>query len=72
MEIISPWALVAWLYILGGYVIYQDMREADLYEEKMNDRFERVTYWTCIAGWPALVSIILAYAIAEKIKERRS
>lgn len=67
-----PWALVALLYALGGIVIYQDMKEADRNELKIESSFEQVAYALCVGLWPVLVLIILIHTLIDKIKERRS
>lgn len=68
MEIISPWALAALLYVLGGLVVMEDMREADRQEPWMSDRFRAVTYIVCVGLWPLLVLIIILETIYRKVK----
>lgn len=69
MEHAIPWAVAALLYVLGGLIVFEDMRSADKEEQQLGwQPYDRLAYLTCAILWPLLVLLILAVTISDKIR----
>lgn len=66
----TPWVLCGILYALGGVIVLEDMRAADLFEPDEGRAYRGITYAICVGIWPILVAVILATFIIDKIRSR--
>jgi hypothetical protein len=57
------------LYVLGGVIVFEDLRAADKEEQALGwQPYDRLSYAACTILWPFLVLLVLASVIFDKIK----
>jgi hypothetical protein len=65
----TPWAIALALYVLGGVIVFEDLRAADKEEQALGwQPYDRLSYAACTILWPFLVLLVLASVIFDKIK----
>lgn len=68
MDFLS-WGIAPALYVLGGVIVFEDLRAADKEEQALGwQPYDRLSYVTCTILWPFLVLLVIASVIIDKIK----